>query len=159
MMPRMICNNRSAIVASSGSSFEIIVHLIDDPTAPPPLDFAPAPGLHCRPVQRTRSERRRYGRIKLDDPLRARFGDVEVRVIELSVSGFLVAHEGRFAASEPRQFVIDWEGTPIALECTVARSTLYRLGKNLGEKSVYHTGLHIVRIASDGFEVLRKLIG
>ena len=82
-----------------------------------------------------------------------------MRVIELSVSGFLVAHEGRFAASEPRHFVIDWEGTPIALECTVARSTLHRLGKNLGEKSVYHTGLHIVRIANDGFEVLRKLIG
>lgn len=110
-------------------------------------------------VFRGKPERRRYGRIKLDTPMRARFGDVQVRVIELSISGFLVAHEGRFAAAEPRHFALDWDGTSIELECTVARSTLYRLGKNLGEKSIYHTGLHIVRIANDGFELLRQLIG
>lgn len=107
---------------------------------------------------RIRPERRRYGRIKLDSPLRARFGNVQVRVLEVSVSGFLVAHEGRFATSEPRPFALEWNGRTIDLECAVARSTLYRLAKSLGEKSLYHTGLRIVGFDGDGFNLLRELI-
>lgn len=105
-----------------------------------------------------KTERRRYGRIRLDTPLRARFGEVDVRVVELSVVGFLVAHEGRLNAGEVHHFVIDWEGTPIALDCSVARSNLYRLGKTLGTKSIYHTGLRIIRFQHDGFGRLRELI-
>lgn len=108
---------------------------------------------------RPRSERRRYGRIKLDTPLRARFADVSVRVLEISVSGFLVAHEGRFAAGDPQPLLIACEGTLIEADCVVARSHLYRLAKGLGEKSLYHTGLRIVRFANDGFNRLRNLIG
>ncbi|HEX6095120.1 MAG TPA: hypothetical protein VF432_02260 [Thermoanaerobaculia bacterium] len=103
-------------------------------------------------------ERRRYGRISLDDPMRARFGGNEVRVIELSVVGFLAAHEGRLTTGDVQHFVLDWDGKPIALECAVARSTLYRLGKSLGTKSIYHTGLRIVRFEGDGFQRLRELI-
>ena len=105
-----------------------------------------------------KAERRRHGRIRLDTPLRARFGDFEVRVIELSVVGFLISHEGRLEAGDIRHFVIDWDGTRIPLECSVARSTLYRLGKSLGTKSIYHTGLRIIRFENDGFSRLRELI-
>ncbi|HUR80254.1 MAG TPA: hypothetical protein VM733_05785 [Thermoanaerobaculia bacterium] len=105
-----------------------------------------------------RSERRRYGRIKLDEPLAARFGDDDARVIELSVVGFLIEHEGRFEPGEVRHFAVDWKGAPIPLECSVARSILYRLGKTLGTKSIYHTGLRVIRFESDGFERLRQLI-
>jgi len=48
-------------------------------------------------VLKVRQERRRYGRIRLDEPLRARYGPTPVFVAELSVSGFLLAHEGRLA--------------------------------------------------------------
>ena len=103
-------------------------------------------------------ERRRYGRISLDHPMPARFADFEVRVIELSVVGFLVAHEGRLATGAVQPFALDWQGTPISVECTVARSTLYRLGKSLGTKSIYHTGLRITRFDKTGFTRLRELI-
>jgi hypothetical protein len=109
-------------------------------------------------VLQIKPERRRYGRIALDHPMRARFGDDDVRVVELSVVGFLVAHEGRLATGDVRHFVLEWEGRQIALECSVARSTLYRLGKSLGTKSVYHTGLRIIRFENDGFGRLRELI-
>lgn len=105
-----------------------------------------------------KTERRRYGRIRLDSPLRALFGSVEVRIVELSVVGFLISHEGRLTTGDIGHFVIDWEGTPIALECSVARSNLYRLGKSLGSKSIYHTGLRIIRFENDGFGQLRELI-
>ncbi len=104
-------------------------------------------------------ERRRYGRIRLDEPLRARYGEMPVRVLELSVVGFLLAHEGRLAPATTHRLVVDWDGSPIELQCTAVRSTLYRLARNLGEKSIYRTGLRIVRYAGDDFDRLRLLIG
>jgi hypothetical protein len=109
-------------------------------------------------VLQIRSERRRYGRIKLDEPIPARFGDAGASVIELSLVGFLIAHEGRLESGDVRHFALDWDGAPIPLECSVARSTLYRLGKSLGTPSVYHTGLRIIRFESDAHTRLRHLI-
>lgn len=82
-----------------------------------------------------------------------------MRIIEVSVSGLLIAHEGRFVPGQSQHLFIEDESTPLELECTVVRSTLYRLSKALGEKSVYHTGLRIIRFADDGFDRLRQLIG
>lgn len=82
-----------------------------------------------------------------------------VFVLELSVVGFLIAHEGRLDSEEAREhLVLEWDGAELGLDCTVVRSTLYRLAKNLGEKSVYHTGLHILRYEGDDFDRLRDLI-
>jgi hypothetical protein len=103
-------------------------------------------------------ERRKYGRIRLDAPLAARFADRPVRVIELSVVGFLAEHEGRLAADETHRLVIDWQGTTLELNCRVVRSTLWRLGKTLGERSIYHSGLHIVDVSKASFDRLRELI-
>lgn len=108
---------------------------------------------------KVRQERRRYGRIRLDEPLRARYGPTPVFVSELSVSGFLLAHEGRLAPGTTFPLVVESESATIELECTAIRSTLYRLARNLGEKSVYHTGLRVVRCAPKEFERLRMLIG
>lgn len=82
-----------------------------------------------------------------------------VFVLELSVVGFLIAHEGRLDSEEAQHhLVLEWDGAELNLDCTVVRSTLYRLAKNLGEKSVYHTGLRILRYEGDDFDRLRHLI-
>jgi len=104
-------------------------------------------------------ERRRYGRIRLDEPLSGRFGDARVKVLELSVVGFLVAHEGRVPAHEARTLVVDWHGTDIVMQCSVARSTLWRLSKSMGQQSIYHSGLRIDESSDAAFETLRELIG
>jgi hypothetical protein len=103
-------------------------------------------------------ERRKYGRIRLDAPLEARFAERPVRIIELSVVGFLAAHEGRLAADETHRLVIDWDGAQLELQCRVVRSTMWRLGKSLGERSIYHSGLHIVDVSKASFDKLRELI-
>ena len=105
------------------------------------------------------SERRRYGRVQLDAPLHALFGETRVHVIEMSVVGFRIAHEGRLAGGESRHLVLEWKGAVIELLCSVVRSTLFRLGKTLDERSIYHTGLSIVRFENDGFDQLRNLLG
>ena len=106
-----------------------------------------------------REDRRRYGRIKLEEPLRARFGDTPVRVIELSVTGVLVAHEGKLPVGETRSLLAQWQGELLEMDCVVIRSTLQRLAKNLGERSVYRSGLRIVGFTNEGFVRLRNVIG
>jgi hypothetical protein len=91
-----------------------------------------------------RNDRRRYGRIKLDEPLPGQFGVSRVRVLELSVDGFQVAHEARYAPGEVDHLVVDWQGTKLDLICRLMRSTLWRLAKSLSEKSIYHSGLLII---------------
>jgi hypothetical protein len=103
-------------------------------------------------------ERRKYGRIRLDVPMAARFADRPIRILELSIVGFLVAHELRLAADETHRLVVEWQGSKIELDCRVVRSTLWRLGKALGERSIYHSGLHIVDVSRASFEALRDLI-
>ena len=105
------------------------------------------------------SERRRYGRIKLDQHLPARFGETRVKVLELSIIGFRVAHEGRLPMGESRRLVVDWQGAPIELGCTLVRSNLWRLAKMMGEQSIYHSGLRIVETSTEAFDRLRELIG
>lgn len=110
-------------------------------------------------VLEERRERRRYGRIRLDEPLRARYGEMPAQVLELSVRGFLIAHEGRVAPGTTHHLKMEWDSSTIELECSTTRSSLYRLAKNLGEQSVYHTGLRIIRFANDDFDQLRNLVG
>jgi len=105
------------------------------------------------------SERRRYGRMKLDVPFHARFGEARVKVLEIAVSGFLIAHEGRLAPGETRPLTLDWQGSLIELGCTIVRSNLWRLAKALGEQSIYHSGLRIVHSSRESFDRLRMLIG
>lgn len=104
------------------------------------------------------ADRRRYSRIKLDHPLTARFGDTRARVIELSLIGFRIAHEGRLPSGEERRLVVDWDGNTLDVGCTLVRSTLWRLARAMGEQSIYHSGLRIVDHSRDSFDRLRDLI-
>lgn len=103
-------------------------------------------------------DRRRYGRIRLDDSLSGRFGDTPVAVLELSVTGFLIGHQGRIAPGSKRSLHVDWEFTTFDVVCDVVRSSLWRLSKKMGEESVYHSGLHIRQTSRESFETLRHLI-
>ncbi|MGN6185117.1 MAG: hypothetical protein ACTHQM_15870 [Thermoanaerobaculia bacterium] len=88
----------------------------------------------------------------------ATFADRSIRILELSVVGFLVAHELRLAADETHRLVIEWQGARLELDCLVVRSTLWRLGKTMGERSIYHSGLRIVDVSRESFDTLRELI-
>ena len=103
-------------------------------------------------------ERRKFGRIRLDNPLAGRLEDWRIRILELSITGFRVAHEVRFAPNQPYDLVIDWEGRTIRVVCTVVRTTLWRLAKSLGERSIYHSGLRVVESSEESFNTLRELM-
>lgn len=94
----------------------------------------------------------------LDEPLPARYGELRVAVIDLSLRGFRIAHEDRLAPGDVRTLTIDWHGSQIAIGCSVVRSVLARLAKAAGERSLYHSGLMVVETSRESFERLRELI-
>lgn len=103
-------------------------------------------------------ERRQYGRVRLETPLPAEFADTRARVLEISVVGVLIAHEGKIAVGTTHDLTIDWEGTKLEFVCRVVRSTLWRLAKNAGERSIYHSGLRITRSNGESSLHLRELL-
>lgn len=106
----------------------------------------------------TNADRRRYGRIRLDEPLPARFGETRVKIIEVSLRGMRAAHEGRLTVGDERVLRVEWQGRSIELECALVRSSLWRLSKSMGQQSIYHSGLKIVDATTPSFDGLRDLI-
>lgn len=127
--------------------------------APPaPLLLTSRPFPFFISVVTDEADRRRHGRVGLDEPLPATYGDLRAAVVDLSLRGFRIAHEDRLPAAETRTLTIDWHGSQIAIGCTVVRSVLARLGRLPGERSLYHSGLAIVETSREAFDRLRELI-
>lgn len=103
-------------------------------------------------------DRRRYGRIELDTPIEAMIDDVPVDVIEVSVVGVRIEHEMRFAPGHPGTIKFTWKGRELQFTCNVIRSTLFRLAKMAGDRTIYHSGVNIVTATGDSEQTLRDLI-
>jgi hypothetical protein len=105
------------------------------------------------------SERRQYQRATLIRPLAGRIGTSRVFIVDISLSGVRIAHQGTIPSEGSTCKVsFEWESMPVTLECRVTRSTLYKLAKTSAEKSVYHAGLQIVRATDYDMATLRTMI-
>lgn len=92
-------------------------------------------------------------------PLVARIGAARVFLLEASLSGIRVAHQGNIPAEGSICTILfEWESIPVALECRITRNTLQKLARNANEKSVYHVGLEIVRASDEAMKTLRDMI-
>lgn len=122
------------------------------------LDFEASEALHSRRVSNTPVERRRYGRVRLETPLPAQFAGTRARVLEISIVGILIAHEGKITPGTTHDLVVEWDGEQLEFACRVIRSTLWRLAKGAGEKSIYHSGLRILEATDVSIARLRQLL-
>jgi len=104
------------------------------------------------------AEKRQYGRITLEEPLQGWIGEIAVDVLEASVTGFRVIHGARFPPGEARQIRVLWGSREMRFSCQIARSMLFQLAKNAGEKSVYQSGVRLEEAFGDSESVLRDLI-
>lgn len=109
------------------------------------------PSVHDR-------ERRRFGRIDLDEPLPALIGDVSGEVVEVSVVGLRILHEVRLPQSDGREVRFSWNGREMRFVCQIVRSTLFKLAKEPGEKSIFQSGARIDEGIGDSDAILRELI-
>lgn len=104
------------------------------------------------------SDRRRFGRIDLEQALKGFVGEIPVDVVEVSIVGFRVLHELRFPPGEDTQVRLEWQGRPMRFACHIVRSTLFRLGRTPAEKSIYQSGIRIDQGDGNSETVLRDLI-
>jgi hypothetical protein len=84
---------------------------------------------------------------------------VPIFVTEVSVAGALVAHESRFPPKATHQLWFDWNEHTLRFEVEAVRTIVVRLARKAGEKSLYHTGIRMMRGDGASKKVLRELIG
>jgi len=91
--------------------------------------------------------------------LPGRMGGARVYVLDASLIGLRVAHQGTAPpAGSPCRIEFEWEGRFIELDCEVRRNALHKLAKEKSEKSIYHAGLSIVGAIGDSDAALRAMV-
>lgn len=104
-------------------------------------------------------DRRKYQRVTLVRPLAARIGAARVFLLEASLSGLRIAHQGNIPAEGSTCTVVfEWDAMPVVLECRITRNTLQKMARNASEKSVYHVGMEIVRASDETMKTMRDMI-
>ncbi len=105
------------------------------------------------------TERRKYQRVVMTRPLPGRLGGARVYVLDASLIGLRIAHQGTAPpAGSPCLIEFEWEGRLIELECEVRRNALHKLARNANEKSIYHAGLSITGAIGDSDSGLRQMV-
>jgi hypothetical protein len=103
-------------------------------------------------------ERRRFSRVILPRPLPGRFGVARIFVVDLSLDGARIAHQGDIATDEPQKLTFEAEGHLLSFECNVARTYLERPAGPPTNKPVYHSGLRLLRPVGAAAIHLKALI-
>lgn len=125
--------------------------------------FESGPGhqsrYHPARLPQPNNDRRLYGRVHLDPVLRGTIENVPVRVVELSVAGALLAHEGRLPIT-PGDYRLTFQSEEKLMRflCRVARTSIVRLAKRPDELSVYSTGVRFVRADEESMRMLKDVI-
>ncbi|HEX7152163.1 MAG TPA: PilZ domain-containing protein [Thermoanaerobaculia bacterium] len=104
------------------------------------------------------NERRRYGRIQLDQPVPARLGDFRVRIIEISLAGFRLLHEARVSTITPYELTFERNGQVTSFLVKAARTSLWRLARSAEERSIYQSGVHILEASREAQLLLREFV-
>jgi hypothetical protein len=97
--------------------------------------------------------------VRLARPIVARVGAARVFLLEVSLNGVLVAHQGNIPPEGATGVVMfEWDGIAVALECQIIRSTLQKMARSANEKSVYHAAMEIIRASDTAMKTLRDMI-
>jgi histone H3/H4 len=97
--------------------------------------------------------------VRLVRPVVARVGTARVFLLEVSLSGALIAHQGNIPPEGATGVVMfEWDAIAVALECQVVRNTLQKMARNANEKSVYHAAMEIIRASDSAMKTLRDMI-
>lgn len=104
-------------------------------------------------------ERRKFQRVLMVRPLAGTFAGARVYVLDASVSGLRIAHQGTVPPlGGSARLTFSFEDHYIELECQVVRNALHKLAKKDGEKSIYHAGLAITATFGQSDVAMRQMI-
>ena len=94
------------------------------------------------------TERRRHPRVKLRDPLRGAVGAARVYVLDASVGGMRVAHQGTLPApGEYCRVELPTDMGTIKIDCQIMRTVPQPPPLTQTTKPIFHSGLAVVAAA------------
>lgn len=100
----------------------------------------------------TSGDRRRFQRLTLSQPVRGAVGSARIYVLDASLGGVRIAHQGALPA--PGGFCrleFPTEEGPVRLDCEIVRTVP-------AKSAVFHSGLQIVASDRQSAERLRSII-
>ncbi len=104
-------------------------------------------------------ERRKYQRVTLVRPLAGRIGTARVFILDASLSGLRVAHQGNIpGVGENCSIAFEWEQHRVSAQCRITRNTLEKAAKTPDQKNVYHAGMEIAQASDESMKSLRDMI-
>ncbi|HYO77039.1 MAG TPA: PilZ domain-containing protein [Thermoanaerobaculia bacterium] len=104
-------------------------------------------------------ERRQYGRVTPVQRIRGTAGTAIVYVLDLSIAGVRVAHQDSIGAiGSTTQLTFEWEGRRFSAPCEVRRTKVEKQARSQFEKSLYHSGLVILKKDALNEAVLRDIV-
>jgi PilZ domain-containing protein len=99
-------------------------------------------------------ELRAAQRIDLPEPVPAKLGDVDAKIVDLSLIGSRIEHMERLSmgANVPLRF--NWRGEAIAVKVKVARTEM----RSVGGRTVYSSGLQFASSVEESPEPIRRMM-
>lgn len=110
------------------------------------------------PVFRAEKQKPRLQRIALTQKITGKLGSDDAILIDISLSGVLVAHQNRLpeGAFVPLQF--DWKGDTVNVECEVMRVEGHRPAISPGTTTFYRSGLVFRRQTQTSMDILKVMM-
>jgi hypothetical protein len=99
-------------------------------------------------------QRRNAERITLKEPIVAKIGDMEVRIIEISLIGGRIEHIGRLAMNANVTLHFRWSGEKIQLRAKVARTEM----RSVSGKTGYSSGVDFAKTPEEAPATLQRII-
>ena len=100
-------------------------------------------------------EQRRYAeRITLKEPIIAMIGDMEARLIEISLIGGRIEHVGRLNMGSAVTLTFRWQGENIKLKAKIARTQMSSIGGKMG----YSSGVDFAKSAAESPVILQRIV-
>jgi len=99
-------------------------------------------------------QRRNAERITLKEPIVATIGDMEVRIMEISLIGGRIEHIGRLAMNANVTLHFRWSGEKIQLRAKIARTEM----RSVGGKTGYSSGVDFAKTPEEAPATLQRII-
>lgn len=100
-------------------------------------------------------EQRRYAeRITLKEPIVAMIGDMEARIVEISLIGGRIEHLGRLSMNSSVTLQFRWQHENVKLKAKIARTQMTTVGGKMG----YSSGVDFAKTAAEAPVILQRIV-
>jgi hypothetical protein len=105
------------------------------------------------------AERRRLQRVWLIKPLRGAVGETRIFIVDLSLRGLRIAHQGSIGkVGESIMVKFEHEGRPVTVRGDIRHTSLFRAAEGASGRATYHSGLLITSANETAVHSLREIV-